>query len=106
MAEVDTHIPPYITNEFTKYADVRKLTQGGKAILSLAKDTNLGRTVVIKRLRPELRQDRRGAQTPDSRGADHGTAIPYGDGARTRIGPGYRGQLVLRDEARGWPEPV
>lgn len=62
VADVDTVIPPYLTNEFTKYADVRKLTQGGKAVLSVAKDTNLGRTVVLKRLRPELRSDRRELQ--------------------------------------------
>jgi serine/threonine protein kinase len=59
VAEVDTVVPPYITNDFSKYTDLRKLTQGGKAGLWLAKDTNLGREVVIKRLKPELAGDRR-----------------------------------------------
>lgn len=59
VAEIDTVLPPQLSNEFSKYANVRKLTQGGKATLYLAKDTNLGREVVIKRLRPELRDSQR-----------------------------------------------
>jgi serine/threonine protein kinase len=59
VAEVDTIVPPYITNDFSKYTDIRPLTQGGKAGLWLAKDTNLGRQVVIKRLKPNLANDRR-----------------------------------------------
>lgn len=59
VAEIDTVIPPYISNDFGKYSDIRKLTQGGKATVHLAKDTNLGRQVVVKRLRPELKENRR-----------------------------------------------
>ena len=50
VSEIDTVLPPAISNEFGKYTNIRKLTQGGKATLHLAKDTNLGREVVIKRL--------------------------------------------------------
>ena len=59
VSEIDTVLPPAISNEFGKYTNIRKLTQGGKATLHLAKDTNLGREVVIKRLRPELRGNKR-----------------------------------------------
>ena len=59
VAEVDTDIPPYVNNSFEKYTDLKPLAKGGKATLFLAKDTNLGRNVVIKQLRPELRGDRR-----------------------------------------------
>ena len=59
VAEVETDIPPYLTNDFQKYASIEKLAQGGKAVVLLAKDTNLGRHVVLKRLRPEFAADRR-----------------------------------------------
>ena len=59
VAEIDTVLPPQLSNDFGKYSHFRKLTQGGKATLHLAKDTNLGREVVIKRLRPELKGNRK-----------------------------------------------
>jgi len=58
VADIDTVLPPYISNDYAKYTGIRKLTQGGKATVLLAKDTNLGRQVVIKRLRSELGENR------------------------------------------------
>ena len=57
VADVEGEPPPLISNSFKKYAHFRALNTGGKASLVSCKDTNLGRRVVLKMLRPELSND-------------------------------------------------
>ncbi len=58
VADVEGQPPEKISNGFKKYAHFRQLNSGGKANLIACKDTNLGRPVVLKMLRPELSEDR------------------------------------------------
>ena len=58
VSDVEAGVPPYISNDFKKYANPRLLAKGGKAIVQVYKDTNLGRNVVVKVLRPEFQQDK------------------------------------------------
>jgi len=51
--------PDTVNNDFGKYVDFQPLTSGGKATLQTCKDTNLGRTVVIKQVRDEFVDDPR-----------------------------------------------
>ena len=51
--------PDTVSNGFAKYVDFQPLTSGGKATLQTCKDTNLGRTVVIKQVRDEFVDDQR-----------------------------------------------
>ena len=57
VADVEGQPPERISNAFGKYCNFRSLNEGGKATLSSCKDTNLGRRVVLKMLRKELRGD-------------------------------------------------
>ena len=57
VADVEGEPPSIISNAFKKYTDMRALNSGGKASLVSCKDTNLGRRVVLKMLRPELSGD-------------------------------------------------
>jgi len=57
VADIAGQPPEQFSNGFAKYCDFRSLTEGGKATLSSCKDTNLGRRVVLKMLRKELRND-------------------------------------------------
>ncbi len=57
VADIEGQPPARISNGFSKYCNFRSLNQGGKATLSSCKDTNLGRRVVLKMLRKELRND-------------------------------------------------
>ena len=57
VGEVEGQPPPRISNEFKKYNDFVSLSEGGKASLVSCKDTNLGRRVVLKKLRPDLADD-------------------------------------------------
>jgi serine/threonine protein kinase len=57
VADVEGELPPQISNTFKKYAHFTALGTGGKAKLVSCKDTNLGRRVVLKMLRPELSDD-------------------------------------------------
>jgi len=57
VADIEGEPPPKISNSFGKYAHFRDLSIGGKASLVSCKDTNLGRRVVLKMLRPELSGD-------------------------------------------------
>ena len=59
VADIDVVTPPDIQNGFDKYSDFKVINEGGKAILKQCKDTNLGRKVVLKVLRPELANDRK-----------------------------------------------
>ena len=57
VGDVEAEAPKKISNDFGKYINFRSLTTGGKAELRVCKDTNLGRKVVIKSLRPEFKND-------------------------------------------------
>lgn len=57
VADVEGEIPSQISNGFEKYAHFKTLGEGGKATLVSCKDTNLGRNVVLKKLRPEIADD-------------------------------------------------
>lgn len=58
VADVEGQLPETISNSFQKYTRITPLKAGGKAQLFTCKDTNLGRQVVLKMLRPELKDDR------------------------------------------------
>lgn len=58
VADVEGAIPETISNSFQKYTRIVPLKEGGKAQLFTCKDTNLGRQVVLKMLRPDLKEDR------------------------------------------------
>ncbi len=57
VSDVEGEPPPKISNSFKKYTHFKALKTGGKAKLVSCKDTNLGRRVVLKMLRPELASD-------------------------------------------------
>ena len=57
VSDVEGEPPALISNAFKKYTHFRALNKGGKAQLVSCKDTNLGRRVVLKMLRPELNDD-------------------------------------------------
>jgi serine/threonine-protein kinase len=58
VADVEGQLPNHISNSYKKYAHFREINSGGKANLVACKDTNLGRTVILKKLRPEFIEDR------------------------------------------------
>jgi len=58
VADIEAPAPETLSNGFGKYAHFRDLNSGGKAVLTLCRDTNLGRDVVLKRLRPEFRDNK------------------------------------------------
>lgn len=57
VSDIEGEPPALISNGFKKYTHFRALSTGGKASLISCKDTNLGRRVVLKMLRPELCDD-------------------------------------------------
>lgn len=57
VSDVEGQPPPRISNSFKKYTHFQSLGEGGKACLVSCKDTNLGRRVVLKMLRPEIADD-------------------------------------------------
>ena len=57
IANVESPPPEAISNDFGKYTRFKELNSGGKAVLLSCFDTNLGREVVLKKLRPEYRGD-------------------------------------------------
>jgi serine/threonine protein kinase len=57
VSDVEGEPPKLISNAFKKYTHFRALSTGGKARLVSCKDTNLGRRVVLKMLRPEFFDD-------------------------------------------------
>lgn len=52
----DRQLSQYYSNSFTRYTDFTPLAKGGSAILQTCRDSNLGRTVVMKTLHPHLAQ--------------------------------------------------
>lgn len=59
VGDVEAEAPSKISNDFSKYVNFRNMTTGGKAQLRVCKDTNLGRKIVIKSLRPEFKNDKK-----------------------------------------------
>ena len=57
VADIEGQPPERISNGYAKYTNFQPLTDGGKASLTVCKDTNLGRSVVLKSLRPEIAED-------------------------------------------------
>ena len=51
----DKDLPRHIVNGFLRYTHLKKFAEGGTASLEEARDKNLGRTVLIKRLHPHLK---------------------------------------------------
>ncbi len=58
VADVESPPPESISNGYAKYTRFKELTSGGKAVLYSCFDTNLGREVVLKKLRPEFKNDK------------------------------------------------
>jgi len=58
VANVESPPPESISNDFAKYTRFKELNSGGKAVLYSCFDTNLGREVVLKKLRPEFQDDK------------------------------------------------
>jgi len=58
VADVESPPPQAISNAYAKYTRFKELTSGGKAVLYSCFDTNLGREVVLKKLRPEFKDDK------------------------------------------------
>lgn len=54
LTETDRDLPRHVKNGFMRYSDFKPLTQGGEAMLQTCFDENLGRTVVMKTLLPQL----------------------------------------------------
>ncbi len=54
FSETDRELPKHVKNGFMRYRDFEPLTQGGEALLRTCFDENLGRTVVMKTLLPQL----------------------------------------------------
>ena len=54
LNETDQELPTHVKNGFMRYRDFKPLTQGGEALLQTCFDENLGRTVVMKTLLPQL----------------------------------------------------
>ena len=55
VANVESPPPEAISNDFAKYTRFKELNSGGKAVLYSCFDTNLGREVVLKKLRPKFK---------------------------------------------------
>lgn len=94
LKETDRDLPKHVKNGFMRYRDFEPLTQGGEAVLQTCYDENLGRTVVMKTLLPQLqnlevyrkrflREARVTAQIP------HPVTVPVYEISRDRDGNAY-----------------
>ncbi len=94
LSETDRDLPKHVKNGFMRYRDFKPLTQGGEAVLQTCHDENLGRTVVMKTLLPQLqnlevyrkrflREARVTAQIP------HPATVPVYEISRNREGNAY-----------------
>lgn len=54
LVDTDRDLPKHVKNGFMRYSNFKPLTQGGEAMLQTCFDENLGRTVVMKTLLPQL----------------------------------------------------
>lgn len=57
LAGTDGELPPGQVGEYEKYTDFVEMARGGKAVLHACRDRLIGRTVVLKRLRDEFKND-------------------------------------------------
>lgn len=57
LSTTDTGLPDWFTNDFKKYSNFKQLSGGGNGVLFSCKDSNLGRTVAIKRLTADRKVD-------------------------------------------------
>lgn len=57
LSGTDGELPPGDVGEYEKYSDFVEMARGGKAVLHVCRDKLIGRTVVLKRLREEFRND-------------------------------------------------
>jgi serine/threonine protein kinase len=55
--DTDRQLNQYYSNSFTRYSNFEPLAKGGSAVLQTCRDSNLGRTVVMKTLHPHLAQN-------------------------------------------------
>lgn len=89
LSETDRDLPKHVKNGFMRYDKFKPLTKGGEALLQTCYDENLGRTVVMKTLLPQLanlevyrkrflREARVTAQIP------HPTTVPVYEISRDR----------------------
>ncbi|MEZ6130769.1 MAG: serine/threonine-protein kinase [Planctomycetaceae bacterium] len=94
LSETDRDLPQHVKNGFMRYDNFQPLTQGGEALLQTCYDENLGRTVVMKTLLPQLanlevyrrrflREARVTAQIP------HPVTVPVYEISRDREGNVY-----------------
>jgi len=94
LSETDRDLPKHVKNGFMRYDNFEPLTQGGEALLQTCHDENLGRTVVMKSLLPQLanlevyrkrflREARVTAQIP------HPATVPVYEISRDREGNVY-----------------
>lgn len=94
LKETDRDLPKHVKNGFMRYSEFQPLTQGGEAMLQTCFDENLGRTVVMKTLLPQLanlevyrkrflREARVTAQIP------HPATVPVYEISRDREGNVY-----------------
>jgi len=94
LSVTDQELPKHVKNGFMRYDKFEKLTQGGEALLQTCYDENLGRTVVMKTLLPQLaglevyrkrflREARVTAQIP------HPVTVPVYEISRDREGNVY-----------------
>ena len=54
LQDTDGELSRHVKNGYMRYRDFKPLTQGGEATLQTCRDENLGRTVVMKTLLPQL----------------------------------------------------
>lgn len=54
LQDTDAELGRHVKNGYMRYRDFKPLTQGGEATLQTCRDENLGRTVVMKTLLPQL----------------------------------------------------
>lgn len=59
LSSTDADLPPVLPQGLAKYTGFREMARGGNALLRSCYDTLAGRTVAIKTLLPEFKQDRR-----------------------------------------------
>ena len=59
LSGTDPDLPENLPVGYAKYTDFREMARGGKAVLFSCWDTLMGRTIALKKMLPEIRQDER-----------------------------------------------
>jgi serine/threonine-protein kinase len=62
LSGTDAKLPPWFSNDYQKYSGFKKLSGGGSGVLYSCYDNNMGRTVAIKKIHPDLANDPRESQ--------------------------------------------